>query len=171
VIGEVLAGICLGPSLLGRVWPEAGNFVLPAAVAPSLSVVAQLGAILYMFIVGLELNAGVLRRHGHVTLAISHASIIVPFLLGATMALWIYPLMSHRDVPFTVFALFFGVSMSITAFPVLARILTDRQLTKTALGVLGGGGAGAAGVAAGGVLWRWWSGRPSPSGTAVWVML
>ncbi len=136
VIGEVVAGICLGPSLLGRVWPEAGHFILPDTVAPSLSVVAQIGAILYMFIVGLELNAGILRKQGHVSLAISHASIVVPFLLGASMALWVFPRYSANNVTFTAFALFFGVSMSITAFPVLARILTDRQLTRTDLGAV-----------------------------------
>src|SRR5262249_36109001 len=111
-------------------------FVLPPSVAPSLSVVAQLGVILYMFLVGLELNAGMLRRHGHVSLAISHASILLPFLLGSTMALWIYPRFSNDSVSFTAFSLFFGVSMSITAFPVLARILTDRRLAHTDLGMV-----------------------------------
>jgi len=136
VIGEVLAGICLGPSLLGRIAPDVGAFLLPNSVAPALSVVAQLGVILYMFIVGLELNAGILRKQGHVTLAISHASIVVPFSLGAVLAIWLYPMLSHDGVPFTAFALFLSVSMSITAFPVLARILTDRRLSKTDLGVI-----------------------------------
>jgi Kef-type K+ transport system membrane component KefB len=136
VIGEVLGGICLGPSLLGRVWPEASAFVLPPSVAPSLSVVAQLGVILYMFVVGLHLNAGMLRKQGHVTLAISHASIVVPFSLGAILALWLYPMLAPGGVSFTAFALFLSVSMSITAFPVLARILTDRALHKTELGVI-----------------------------------
>lgn len=136
VIGEVVAGICLGPSLLGRLWPGAGDYLLSASVAPSLSVVAQLGVILYMFVVGLELNPSILRKQGHVTLAISHASIIVPFILGAALALWLYPMLSNDGVSFTAFALFLSVSMSITAFPVLARILTDRQLHKTDLGVL-----------------------------------
>jgi Kef-type K+ transport system membrane component KefB len=136
VIGEVLAGICLGPSLLGRVWPELADYVLPASVAPSLSVVAQLGVILYMFVVGLELNAGILRKQGHVTLAISQAGIVVPFSLGAALALGLYPILSHGGVTFTAFALFLSVSMSITAFPVLARILTDRQMQRTDLGVM-----------------------------------
>jgi K+:H+ antiporter len=136
VIGEVLAGICLGPSLLGHVAPEVGNYLLPASVAPSLSVVAQIGVVLYMFLVGLELNAGILRKQGHVTLAISHASIVVPFSLGAVLALWLYPMLSNSDVPFTAFALFLAVSMSITAFPVLARILTDRRMNQTELGVM-----------------------------------
>ncbi|MBI3839249.1 MAG: cation:proton antiporter, partial [Planctomycetia bacterium] len=136
MIGEVLAGICLGPSLLGHLAPDAGNYLLPPAVAPSLSIVAQIGVILYMFVVGLELNAGILHKQGHVTLAISHASIIVPFSLGAALALWLYPMLSNDKVPFTAFALFLSVSMSITAFPVLARILTDRRMNKTELGVM-----------------------------------
>jgi Kef-type K+ transport system membrane component KefB len=136
VIGEVLGGILLGPSLLGRVWPEASAFILPPMVAPYLSVIAQLGVILYMFLVGLELNAGLLRQRAHVTLAISHTSIIVPFLMGAALALVLYPRLSSREVSFTSFALFVGVAMAITAFPVLARILTDRRMQKTPLGVM-----------------------------------
>jgi Kef-type K+ transport system membrane component KefB len=134
VIGEVLAGICLGPSLLGLVWPAAGAFLLPPSVASALSVVAQLGVIVYMFLVGLELNADGLRRQGHAAVAISHASIIAPFLLGAGVALWLYPTLAPTGVPFTTFALFMGVAMSITAFPVLARILTDRGLHRSELG-------------------------------------
>lgn len=136
VIGEVVGGILLGPSLLGRVWPEAAAVVLPPSVAPFLGVIAQLGVILYMFLVGLELNPGVLRERAHATVAISHASIIAPFLLGATLSLLLYPRLSSSDVPFTSFALFVGVAMSITAFPVLARILTDRKMQKTHLGII-----------------------------------
>ena len=135
VIGEVVGGILLGPSLLGRVWPEAAAVVLPPSVAPFLGVIAQLGVILYMFLVGLELNPGVLRT-AHATVAISHASIIAPFLLGAASSLLLYPRLSRSDVPFTSFALFVGVAMSITAFPVLARILTDRKVQKTHLGII-----------------------------------
>jgi Kef-type K+ transport system membrane component KefB len=134
VIGEVLAGILLGPSLLGWVAPEAQAYLLPKEVAPYLGLIAQIGVILYMFVVGLELDSDELRKRGHATVAISHASIIAPFLLGGVLALAIYPLLSTSDVPFTVFALFLGVSMSVTAFPVLARILTDRQMTQTHLG-------------------------------------
>jgi Kef-type K+ transport system membrane component KefB len=136
VIGEVVGGILLGPSLLGQVWPDAAAFVLPPAVAPYLGVIAQLGVILYMFLVGLELNPRVLRERAHATVAISHASIIVPFLLGAALALVLYPRLSSRDVSFTSFALFVGVAMSITAFPVLARILTDQRMQRTPLGIL-----------------------------------
>jgi Kef-type K+ transport system membrane component KefB len=136
VIGEVLAGICLGPSVLGHLAPDAAGYLLPPTVAPSLSIVAQIGVILYMFLVGVELNVTILRKQGHVTLAISHASIVVPFSLGAMLALWLYPMLSSSEVPFTAFALFLSVSLSITAFPVLARILTDQRLHKTDLGVM-----------------------------------
>lgn len=133
VIGEVVAGILLGPSLLG---PEGSALVLPPAVAPFLGVIAQLGIVLYMFLVGLELNPSLLKHRAHATVAISYASILVPFVLGALLALFLYPRLSTSDVPFTSFALFLGVAMSITAFPVLARILSDYQMAHTGLGVL-----------------------------------
>lgn len=104
-------------------------------VLTALKVIAELGVILYMFLVGLELNGEKLRLHARSAVAISNVSILVPFLLGAALALWIYPILSDRSVPFTSFALFMGVAMSITAFPVLARILTDLRMEKTDLGV------------------------------------
>jgi Kef-type K+ transport system membrane component KefB len=133
VIGEVVAGILLGPSLLG---PEVSALVLPPSVAPYLGAIAQLGVVLYMFLVGLQFNPTLLKHRAHATVAISHTSILVPFLLGAILALPLYPRLSSSDVPFTSFALFMGVAMSITAFPVLARILTDYRLTRTSLGVV-----------------------------------
>src|ERR1700724_1241485 len=127
VVGEVVAGILLGPSLLGRVSP---------AVAPDLGIIAQVGIILFMFLVGVELDPGLMRNRTQATVAISHASITLPFVLGALLALPLYPRLATRDVPFTAFALFLGVSMSITAFPVLARILMDRGIQRTRLGVI-----------------------------------
>ena len=136
VIGEIIAGIVLGPSLLGRLAPGVSAYVLPGSVAPFLNVIAQVGVILYMFLVGLELDPALLRKRGHATVAISHASILAPFLLGAVLALLLYPRLSSSDVPFTGFSLFLGVSMSVTAFPVLARILTDRGIHKTRMGAI-----------------------------------
>jgi len=133
VIGEVVAGILLGPSLLG---PEVSALILPPSVAPYLGIVAQLGVILYMFLVGVELNPALLKQRAHATVAMSHASILAPFILGALLALLLYPRVSSSSVSFTSFALFMGVSMSITAFPVLARILTDYRMSRTRLGVL-----------------------------------
>jgi Kef-type K+ transport system membrane component KefB len=136
VVGEVIAGILLGPSLLGQISPAAMNYLLPQTVAPFLSIIAQLGVILFMFLVGLELDTARLEQRTRATVAISHASILVPFVLGSVLALWLYPLLSTSDVPFGVFALFLGVSLSVTAFPVLARILTDRGMRKTQLGIV-----------------------------------
>ena len=136
VIGEVVAGIVLGPSLLGRVAPPVSAYLLPESVAPYLGILAQLSVVLYMFLVGLELNPALLRGRVHATVAIAHASMLAPFLLGAALALGLYPRLSSNDVPFTSFALFLGVALSVTAFPVLARILTDRRMHRTRLGVV-----------------------------------
>lgn len=136
VIGEVIGGIMLGPSLLGRLAPDVYAYLLPISAAPFLGLIAQFGVILYMFLVGLELDLKLLRRSGHATLAISHASIVIPFLFGSSLALFIYTSMSTSDVKFTSFALFMGVSMSVTAFPVLARILSDRKVQKTKMGTI-----------------------------------
>jgi Kef-type K+ transport system membrane component KefB len=141
VIGEVVAGIALGPSLLGRISPDAMSFVLTADTAPHLGIIAQLGAVLYMFIVGLELNTGQLRSIARSVFAVSYLGMILPFVAGAALALWLYPSVSNSAVPFTSFALFVGVAMAITAFPVLARILTDRGLERTTLGVTAMGAA------------------------------
>jgi Kef-type K+ transport system membrane component KefB len=134
VMGEIAAGILLGPSALGAISPEAYAWLLPAEAAPHLRIVANIGVVLFMFLVGLELDTRLLRGTAHATLAISHASIVAPFLLGSALALALYPLYSSANIPFLVFALFLGVSMSVTAFPVLARILSDRRLTATPLG-------------------------------------
>ena len=143
VIGEVIAGILLGPSVLGLFSPETMQRLIPDAatdphrlVISSLNSIAQLGVVLYMFIVGLELNLRKVGKQAKAAIAISHASIVFPFVLGAGMALWLYPILSSREVPFTSFALFLGVAMSITAFPILARILTDQGLQQTDLGVI-----------------------------------
>lgn len=143
VIGEVVAGIALGPSLLGVFAPDVMHWLIPDATADpqrlvlsSLRMIAQLAVVLYMFIVGLELNTHQVGRHAKAAIAISHASIVFPFVLGATLALWLYPRLSESHVTFTNFALFLGVAMSITAFPVLARILTDQKMERTDLGVV-----------------------------------
>ena len=134
VIGEVLSGILLGPSLLGAIAPGVEAYLFPASARPALGVIAQLGVILYMFVVGLEFDAGSLRRRVAPFVFISQASIILPFALGCALAAFIYHELSQPGVSFVAFAMFMGVAMSITAFPVLARILTDRGLSRTELG-------------------------------------
>ena len=141
VIGEVVAGIVLGPSLLGWFSTDLFGinvtaFLFPADVKPFLGVIAQLGVVLYMFLVGLELNAGLLRSQAKAAVAISQASMMVPFLLGSGLALGLYTSLAPPGVPFTSFALFMGIALAVTAFPVLARILTDRGIARTRLGTL-----------------------------------
>lgn len=136
VIGEIIAGLVLGPSLLGTVAPTAIRWLLPPSVAPILAVLSQVGVILYMFLIGLKLDTDLLRRRSHASVAISHASIVVPFLLGTVLALLLYRHQGVNGVSFTVFALFCGVAMSVTAFPVLARILNDLGMASSRIGVL-----------------------------------
>jgi Kef-type K+ transport system membrane component KefB len=136
VIGEIVAGIVLGPSLLGLLAPSTASLLFPAETATYLNILAQVGLLLFMFLIGLELDIAKLRGQGHHAVMISHASIIVPFLLGSILALYLYDSFATDAVSFTSFALFMGTAMSVTAFPVLARILTESRLHTTAMGAL-----------------------------------
>ena len=134
VMGEMIAGIVLGPSVLGFFFPNALSFVFPPSSLETLRLLSQIGVVLFMFIVGMELNVRHVKEKGSAAVMISHASIIVPFVLGTTLALFLYRGLAPPGTSFSAFALFIGVAMSITAFPVLARILEDRGLTQTDLG-------------------------------------
>lgn len=136
VIGEIVAGIVLGPSLLGYFFPEAFQFIFPAESLTNLGILSQVGLILFMFVIGMELDFSVLKNKINETLVISHAGILVPFLLGMVASFWIYEAYAAEQTPFLPFALFMGISMSITAFPVLARIIQERNMTKTPVGTL-----------------------------------
>src|SRR4051812_16422423 len=119
VMGEMIAGIVLGPSVLGLIYPEAVTFLFPASSLETLRLLSQIGVVLFMFIVGMELNVQQVREKGSAAVMISHASIIVPFLLGSTLSLFLYRDFAPAGTSFSAFALFIGVAMSITAFPVL----------------------------------------------------
>ncbi|RCJ28624.1 sodium:proton antiporter [Nostoc minutum NIES-26] len=136
VIGEIVAGIMLGPSLFGLVAPHLAATLFPAETLPFLNVLSQVGLIFFMFLIGLELNPKYLSGQLEVAVLTSHVSILVPFSLGTLLALLLYPLVSNASVSFTAFALFLGAAMSITAFPVLARIITENNLQGTRLGTL-----------------------------------
>jgi Kef-type K+ transport system membrane component KefB/nucleotide-binding universal stress UspA family protein len=136
VIGEIVAGIMLGPSLFGMVAPELAVSLFPAETIPFLNVLSQVGLIFFMFLIGLELNPKYLSGNLEIAVLTSHVSILVPFSLGSLLALILYPLVSSSEVPFTAFALFLGAAMSITAFPVLARIITENNLQRSRLGTL-----------------------------------
>ncbi len=135
VMGEVIAGLVLGPSLLGALSPNLEATFFPSDILPALGVVANLGLIFYMFLVGLEVDRGQLKGKVAQAAAISNASVAVPLLLGIAVALPLYKLIGPQK-KFVAFALFMGVAMSITAFPVLARILAERRMIKRPVGAL-----------------------------------
>lgn len=134
VIGEMVAGILLGPSLLGMLFPGALDFLFPASSLGTLKMFSQVGVVLFMFLVGMDLDLRHLREKAHSAVIVSHASIFLPLLLGVGLALFLYRSQAPAGVAFSSFALFMGIAMSITAFPVLARILEERGLSKTPLG-------------------------------------
>ncbi|MBM7173308.1 cation:proton antiporter [Streptomyces sp. G44] len=136
VMGEILTGVALGPSLLAAVWPSGQRWLFPADLLPVMDALAQLGLVVFMFLVGLELNVGQVRRSGRVAVMVSNVSVLVPMAGGALLAAVMYGRFAGPGVGFPAFALFLALAMSITAFPVLARILTDRKMAGTTVGGL-----------------------------------
>jgi Kef-type K+ transport system membrane component KefB/nucleotide-binding universal stress UspA family protein len=136
VIGEIVAGIMLGPSLLGAVAPAFSAALFPPQTLPLLEILKDLGLIFFMFLIGLELDPKYLKGGLKTAVLVSHTSIVTPFSLGLLLAMLLYPLVSQQGVSFTAFSLFLGAAMSITAFPVLARILTEKNLQNTPIGTL-----------------------------------
>ena len=137
VVGEMFAGIMLGPSLLGGIAPQWSAFVFPPSSLGFLNALSQVGVIVFMFLVGLGINPRELKSQGHAAVLTSHVSITAPFVLASFLAFYLYPRLSDSSVPFTSFALFMGAAMSITAFPVLARILAERNMLNSRLGTVG----------------------------------
>ena len=136
VIGEIIAGIALGPSLLGLYFPEFSSGLFPIQSLGNLQFLSQIGLILFMFIIGIELDLKVLQNRAKEAVVISHASIVIPFALGIGLAYFVYYRFAPAGVAFLPFALFMGIAMSITAFPVLARIVQERGIHKTKLGAI-----------------------------------
>jgi Kef-type K+ transport system membrane component KefB len=136
VIGEMIAGIVLGPSLFGMFFPEYSAMLFPAASLGNLQFLSQIGLILFMYVVGMELDLSVLRNKAKDAVIISHASIIIPFTLGTILAYFIYEQFAPAGVSYSSFCLFLGIAMSITAFPVLARIVQERGLHRTRIGAM-----------------------------------
>ena len=136
VIGEIIAGIVLGPSLLGMYFPEFSSTLFPVESLGNLKFLSQIGLILFMFVIGMELDLKVLKNKANEAVVISHASIVIPFALGIGLSYFVYNRFAPEGVKFLSFALFMGIAMSITAFPVLARIVQERGLHKTKLGAI-----------------------------------
>lgn len=136
VIGEIVAGIALGPSLFGLLFPAGYGFLFPKESLVNLQFLSQFGLLFFMFIVGMELDLTKLKNKAYNAIVVSHASIVVPYFLGVVLSYFIFERLAPAGTSFIAFALFMGIAMSITAFPVLARILHERNLTKSSLGTL-----------------------------------
>ncbi|MFY9608825.1 MAG: cation:proton antiporter [Blastocatellia bacterium] len=134
VVGEMVAGILLGPSLLGWLAPSISSALFPPDSLGHLNSLSQIGLLLFMFLVGLELDLTHLRELGRAAVITSQVSIVAPFVLGSLFAVFLYPRLSDQTVSLTGFVLFMGAAMSVTAFPVLARILTERNMLRTRVG-------------------------------------
>ena len=135
VLGEIVAGILLGPSVLGLVWPGLMAHLFPPQVITGLNVLAQTGLVMFMFLVGLEIDVKSLRGQGRKVTVISHASLLVPIALAVPLAVWLYPRFGQRTDELA-FVLFFAAAMAITAFPVLSRLLQESDLLSTRVGVI-----------------------------------
>jgi Kef-type K+ transport system membrane component KefB len=136
VIGEIIAGIVLGPSLFGLYFPDLKESLFPLESLGNLYVLSQVGLILFMYVIGMELDLKVLKNKANEAVVISHASIVIPFALGIGLSYFIYHQFAPVGVEFLSFSLFMGIAMSITAFPVLARIVQERGIHKTRLGTI-----------------------------------
>src|SRR5713101_1880935 len=152
VVGEMMAGVLLGPSVFGLLAPHAFQFVFATSSLGALRLFSQIGVCLFMFAVGMEMDVAELRYKAHTAVAVSHSSIVVTYFLGVLLALFLYGHLAQPGASFTDFALFMGISMSITAFPVLVRILQDRSIFKTPLGSTATACAAVGDVTAWGVL-------------------
>jgi len=136
VVGEMVAGILLGPSFLGWLSPPTMAALFPPESLGFLNALGQVGLLVFIFLVGLKVDVKLLRTLGHTAVLTSHVSIVLPFFLGTLLALYLYPRLSDESVTFAGFGLFMGAAMSVTAFPVLARILAERRLLGTKLGTV-----------------------------------
>ncbi|OAX31539.1 hypothetical protein K503DRAFT_76188, partial [Rhizopogon vinicolor AM-OR11-026] len=135
VIAEVLGGILLGPTAFGRI-PGFTNHIFPEDSLPYLSLVANIGLCLFLFIVGLEIDASIIKRNARMSVIVSFAGMALPFGLGSALSIPLYNHFIDPSVQFTHFMLFTGVAYSITAFPVLCRILTELKLLDTTVGII-----------------------------------
>jgi Kef-type K+ transport system membrane component KefB len=136
VIGEIIGGIVLGPSVLGHLSPALSSGLFPAPSLKAMEELSTVGLVIYMFLVGMELDVTQMRKQKATAFAASATSILIPFLAGAALAHPIRTRFAPHGIGSLPFVLFLGIAMSITAFPVLVRILEERELSQTPLGTL-----------------------------------
>lgn len=135
VIAEVIGGVLLGPSVMGRI-PGFTNHIFPPTSLPMLNLTSTIGLILFLFLIGLEVDVRLMKRNMRSSMVISVAGLIIPLGLGAALAVPIYHEFIDPSVKFGQFVLFVAVAIGITAFPVLCRILTETRLLETHVGVV-----------------------------------
>jgi len=136
VIGEILAGLALGPSFLGALLPGIKGFIFPASVLPTLQTLGDIGLVLYMFSLGARLDTHLMLRQSRTAIITSISGILLPLLLGATLAFFLFPSLAGPKTDLISFMLLVGTAMAITAFPVLARLLTEKNMLGTKIGTL-----------------------------------
>lgn len=146
VNGEMFAGILLGPSLLGMVAPQISAYVFPKPTLGLLNALGQIGVVLYMFLAGLEIDPDELKKQMGAAAVSSLACVIAPFILAYPLAVYLFPRVAPRGATFFQFTLFLGAATSITAFPMLARILAERKILASRLGLVAVTASAVAGV-------------------------
>ena len=136
VIGEILAGLALGPSLLGAFWPGLKIQLFPAAALPTLQTLGDIGLVLYMFSLGARLDTHLMLRQSRTAIVTSISTILLPLLLGALLGFFLYPGLAGQHANLVSFILLVGTAMAVTAFPVLARLLAEKDMLGTRVGML-----------------------------------
>src|SRR5437763_1506462 len=136
VIGEILAGLALGPSLFGALLPGLKSQVFPVAVLPTLQTLGEIGLVLYMFSLGARLDTHLMVRQSRMAIVTSISSTLLPLGLGAVLAFFLYPGLAGPKADLVSFMLLVGTAMAITAFPVLARLLAEKHMLGTKIGLL-----------------------------------
>jgi Kef-type K+ transport system membrane component KefB len=136
VIGEILAGLALGPSLLGAFWPGLESQLFPKSTFPILQTLGDIGLILYMFSLGAELDLPLMLRQSRSAVFVSLSGVLLPLALGSLLGFFLYPDLAGPNATLPSFVLLVGTSMAITAFAVLARLLAEKNMLGTNVGLL-----------------------------------
>ncbi len=136
VIGEILAGLALGPSLLGAFWPGLKIQLFPAAALPTLQTLGDIGLVLYMFSLGARLDTHLMLRQSRTAIVTSISTILLPLFIGALLGFFLYPGLAGQHANLVSFMLLVGTAMAVTAFPVLARLLAEKDMLGTRVGML-----------------------------------
>ena len=136
VVGEILGGLALGPALLGAISPQIDANLFPSNTLPTLQTLGDIGLVLYMFSMGMHIDTQDMLKRGHKAMVVSLSGILIPLLLGGILAYFLFPDFGGSNATILSFTLLVGTAMAITAFPVLARLLEERQMLTSSIGTL-----------------------------------